>query len=72
MLRSFWNSLKNAYGQKSVPLPGSYSRGLFSCCHTIRYNGETGRFYPSIKTGEVLGVGQHTTSGFGRYRLITA
>ncbi|MEC4685193.1 MAG: CRISPR system precrRNA processing endoribonuclease RAMP protein Cas6 [Nitrospirota bacterium] len=36
----------------------------------IRYNGEIGRFYPFLKLGEVLGVGQHTTSGFGRYRLM--
>ncbi len=38
----------------------------------IRYNGEIGRFYPYLKMGEVLGVGQHTTSGFGRYRISTA
>jgi CRISPR/Cas system endoribonuclease Cas6 (RAMP superfamily) len=36
----------------------------------IRYNGEIARFYPSLKLGEVLGAGQHTTSGFGRYRLM--
>ncbi|VAX27774.1 hypothetical protein MNBD_NITROSPIRAE03-1928 [hydrothermal vent metagenome] len=38
----------------------------------IMYNGDTGPFYPYLKLGEIVGVGQHTTSGFGRYRLITA
>jgi len=38
----------------------------------IRYNGEISQFYPFMKIGEVVGVGQHTTSGFGRYRLSTA
>ena len=36
----------------------------------IRYNGEMDRFYPFLKMGEIVGVGQHTTSGFGRYSLI--
>jgi len=38
----------------------------------IRYNGDMNHFYPYMKIGEVVGVGQHTTSGFGRYRLSTA
>lgn len=35
----------------------------------IMYNGDMAPFYPYLKLGEIVGVGQHTTSGFGRYRL---
>jgi len=38
----------------------------------IRYNEEISQFYLFMKIGEVVGVEQHTTSGFGRYRLSTA
>ncbi len=36
----------------------------------LRYEGEVERFYPFLKLGEMVGAGQHTTSGFGRYRLM--
>ncbi len=38
----------------------------------IVYNGDMSPFKPYLELGEIVGVGQHTTSGFGRYRLITA
>ena len=36
----------------------------------IKYYGDLSQFYPFLKIGEIVGVGQHTTSGFGRYSLI--
>ncbi len=36
----------------------------------IKLSGDLSPFYPYLKIGEVIGVGQHTTSGFGRYKLM--
>lgn len=38
----------------------------------IRCNGNIGPLSPYLKLGEIVGVGQHTTSGFGRYRMSAA
>jgi CRISPR/Cas system endoribonuclease Cas6 (RAMP superfamily) len=37
----------------------------------IKLSGDLSPFYPYLKIGEVIGVGQHTTSGFGRYKLMS-
>ncbi|MBE0426918.1 MAG: CRISPR system precrRNA processing endoribonuclease RAMP protein Cas6 [Nitrospirae bacterium] len=36
----------------------------------IKLQGDLTPFYPYLKIGEFIGVGQNTTSGFGRYRLL--
>ncbi len=36
----------------------------------IKLNGDLSSFYPYLKFGELIGVGYHTTSGFGRYKVI--
>lgn len=36
----------------------------------IMISGNISTFYPFLRIGETVGVGQHTTSGFGRYKII--
>lgn len=36
----------------------------------IELKGELQLFYPYLKLGEIIGVGQNTTSGFGRYKIL--
>ena len=36
----------------------------------VIYSGDLTPFYSYLKIGEVIGAGQHTTSGFGRYKII--
>ncbi|MBI4687721.1 MAG: CRISPR system precrRNA processing endoribonuclease RAMP protein Cas6 [Nitrospirae bacterium] len=36
----------------------------------IKLSGDLSPFYPYLKIGEVIGVGQNTTSGFGRYKIM--
>jgi len=36
----------------------------------VELKGELSAFSPFLKTGELIGVGNHTTSGFGRYVLL--
>ncbi|MBI4650835.1 CRISPR system precrRNA processing endoribonuclease RAMP protein Cas6 [Candidatus Desantisbacteria bacterium] len=37
---------------------------------TIKLSGDLNSFYPYLKLGEIIGVGQNTTSGFGRYKIL--
>lgn len=37
---------------------------------SVVFSGKLDDFYPYLKIGEVLHAGLHTTSGFGRYRII--
>ncbi|MEW6418389.1 MAG: CRISPR system precrRNA processing endoribonuclease RAMP protein Cas6 [Nitrospirota bacterium] len=48
--------------QKSIKIGGQV--GL------IEIKGDLTPFYPYLKIGEFIGVGQNTTSGFGRYKIV--
>jgi len=59
-----WKDFKrfSSRQQKSIKIGGQL--GL------IKLNGDLKPFYPYLKLGEFIGVGQNTTSGFGRYKII--
>lgn len=59
-----WNDYErnSSRQRKSIKMGGQV--GIFIT------SGNLDPFYPYLKLGEIIGVGQHTTSGFGRYKII--
>jgi len=59
-----WQDFTRYSSRQNKPLKMGGLRGF------IMISGDISPFFPFLKIGEVIGVGQHTTSGFGRYKMI--